>query len=70
MHGSDEKVNGNGVTKTEQEREHMKDPSDGRSVKTDIKFGLKVCIRFTWLSMQTMITNLRTSLMAGIQASH
>jgi hypothetical protein len=51
MNGSDEKVNGNGVAKPEQEIEHIKDPSDGRSVKTDIKFGLKVCIRFTWPSM-------------------
>jgi hypothetical protein len=48
----------------------MEDPSDDRPVKIYIKFGLKVCIRFTWLSMQTMIMNLPTSRMAGISASH
>jgi len=38
-------VNCIGVGKPEQERDHMKDPSDGRSVKTDIKFGMKLYIK-------------------------
>jgi len=42
MHGSDEKVNCIGVGKHEQERDHIRDQSDGRSVKIDVQFGLKV----------------------------